>query len=138
VGRDDFGDDGKTKRATRLGQQPQSVFTKSLKIVWRGSRFEYTAAQDAGSNSGYCLGSFENLLLGFNRAGAGDDGKLVGSDEACHQSFFRYHQYMALSERLNTKISYDSEIAPYTYSCSQAFATLFVLLLPRDGGSSMN
>jgi hypothetical protein len=39
-------------------------------------------------------------LLGFNRAGAGDDGKLVGSDEAFDQWFPDVFKYMVFRETL--------------------------------------
>ena len=75
-----LGNYGQSCSLTGLTQQFKAIGTHSLEVVGRGSGLEGAAAQKCCARCLYGLCNAYNLLLGFNRAGTGNHGKVAAAD----------------------------------------------------------
>ena len=76
----ELGDYGKPRFRPRDLQKLQSLGLESREIVGRGARLEGPASDHVGSRGLYGLRDFHYLLLALDRAGAGDQDEITGSD----------------------------------------------------------
>ena len=80
VGRNDFRNDGKTERVSRLFEDFYSLGTQSLKRIRTRARLICTAAEHNRPGLRNAAGNVEHLLAVFNRTGTGDAHKARAAD----------------------------------------------------------
>ncbi len=73
--REDFGDDGEAGALAGKGEEAEAFFAEALELVRGGAGFEGAAAQEGRAAGGNRIGGAEDLVFGFDAAGAGDDGE---------------------------------------------------------------